>query len=140
MSERLLAGYRSPTVMVIAVLGLLVLFGGLWVHSEGLILLGALMVVLGGRLVDFVSREERAGLRDWWGRFLDDFSDSTCLLSNLAALILLSLGFWGQREGVIIIGLVVAAAGHYYARRGRQESSDSDSSRGGPLDAREGGV
>ena len=76
MPERLLAGYRSPTVMIMAVLGLLVFLGGLWVHSGGLIILGILVVILGGRAVDFVSREERTGVREWWDKFLDGLQRS----------------------------------------------------------------
>ena len=130
MPELFLAGYRSPTVMVIALLGFLVFFGGLLVQSEVLAIVGVVVIVLGGRLVDFVAQEERAGLREWWGKLLDDLSEGVCLVLDLVALIVVSVGLWQHRLVGVIIGIIIGGAGHYYVRRRRRKDIEVDSSPG----------
>jgi hypothetical protein len=123
-----LQSYRNPASMVCAVIGTLVMFGGLWTHSDGLALLGILTILIGGKAFEWLASPERAPLRDKWNRFLDDFRDSSCLLLNVIAVPFILWGFWTHRTVSILAGLVIAGAGHYYVQRSRQDAVKSGSS------------
>src|SRR5262245_19987727 len=110
MSKDPLRAYRNPASMVCAILGMLVMIGGLWTHSDGLALLGILTVIIGGRAFDWVAAPERTGLRERWNRFLDNYRDSSCLLLNVIAVPFILWGFWTHRTVSILAGVILAGA------------------------------
>jgi len=128
MANDPLSAYRNPASIFCAFVGALVMIGGLWTHSDGLALMGIVMILIGGRALDWLAAPERAPIRDRWNHFLDDFKDSSCLLLNVIAVPFVLYGFWTHKTVAIIAGLIIAGAGHYYVHRTRDDALKSGSS------------